>query len=98
MVKATNHPTQCGVDTVDYGYEKLIANLYVNSSGSSLRAINISTGYRLGQFYTAPDDITISGFKFYGWALDTTANPVTVYCEVYEAGADSFTYGFSSPC
>ncbi len=91
--KATNHPTQCGVDTVDYGYEKLIANLYVNSSGSSLRAINISTGYRLGQFYTAPDDITISGFKFYGWALDTTANPVTVYCEVYEAGADSLPMG-----
>lgn len=91
--KATNHPTQCGGDTLDYGYEKLIANLYVNSSASSLRAVNISTGYRLGQFYTAPDDITISGFKFYGWALDTTANPVTVYCEVYEAGADSLPTG-----
>ncbi|MFT5724820.1 MAG: hypothetical protein ACI9JN_001943 [Bacteroidia bacterium] len=91
--KATNHPTQCTQDTIDYGYEKLIANLIVNSSSSSLRAINISDGYRLGQFYTAPDDITISGFKFYGWALDTTTNPVRVYCEIYKAGADSLPTG-----
>ncbi|MFT5513283.1 MAG: hypothetical protein ACI8SE_001689 [Bacteroidia bacterium] len=91
--KATNHPTQCGVDTLDYGYEKLITNLYVYSSSSLLRAINISTGYRLGQFYTAPGDVTISGFKFYAWALDTTANAVDVYCEVYEIGADSLPTG-----
>ncbi len=91
--KATNHPTQCGVDTLDYGYEKLIANLYVNGSNSSLRAINISLGYRLGQFYTTPGDVTISGFKFYAWSLDTSANFVDVYCEIYEAGADSLPKG-----
>jgi hypothetical protein len=91
--KATNHPTQCGGDTLDYGYEKLIANLYVNGSNSSLRAINISLGYRLGQFYTAPGDVTISGFKFYAWSLDTSANFVDVYCEIYEAGADSLPTG-----
>lgn len=91
--KAVNHPTKCGTDTLDYGYEKLISQLYVWGTGSSLRAINISDGYRLGQFYTTPTDITVSGFKFYGWALDTTANPVSVFCEVYEAGPDSLPLG-----
>lgn len=91
--KATNHPTQCGVDTLGYGWQKLLVNYNQGTSTSQLRAVNISTGYRLGQFYSAPGDVTISGFKFYGWALDTTANPVTVYCEIYAAGADSLPSG-----
>ncbi len=91
--KAVNNPKQCGTDTIDYGYEKLIANLYVNASSSTLRAINISDGYRLGQFYTAPGEVTISGFKFYAWSLDTTAHAIDVYCEIYEAGADSLPFG-----
>jgi len=91
--KAKGALKQCGQDTLDFGYDKLIANLYTNNTGSTLRAINISDGYRLGQLYSAPDTVTISGFKFYAWSLDTTANAVDVYCEIYEAGADSLPSG-----
>ncbi|MCB9261685.1 MAG: T9SS type A sorting domain-containing protein [Flavobacteriales bacterium] len=76
-------PKSCGSDTILYGRYK----------GDTLRAINISQGYRLGQYYESPDSITISGFDFYGWVTTPNVKKVTVYCHIYKPGPDSLPTG-----
>lgn len=91
--KASGNQKQCGIDTVDYAYQKYVSSWVQNGYTSQIRAINISTGYRLGQFYPTPGDITVSGFTFYAWVNDTSGHVVDVYCELYKAGPDSLPTG-----
>jgi Ig-like domain CHU_C associated/PKD domain/Secretion system C-terminal sorting domain len=81
--KAAGNKVSCDGDTLDYGLRK----------GNNFVGINISTGYRLGQFYEAPGSVTISGFDFYAWQTMGSAAVVEVYCQLYEAGADSLPAG-----
>jgi PKD repeat protein len=81
--KAAGSNKQCGQDTLDYARYK----------ASQLVAINMSDGYRLGQYFDAPGDVTVGGFDFYAWQTMGTSHVVEVYCQLYEAGADSLPYG-----
>jgi hypothetical protein len=81
--KAAGANKDCSGDTLEYGRYK----------ASSLTAVNVSRGYRVGQFYETPGDVTISGFDFYAWVGGSGNDSVTLYCELYEAGADSLPTG-----
>ncbi len=63
---------------------------------TAYNSITISNGRALGQFYGAPQSITVSGFQFYGFA--NIPNPVRnvvvrVRCNLYKAGLDSLPSG-----
>jgi hypothetical protein len=81
--KSGNSPVKCEGDTIEYARFK----------ASALVAVNISTGYRLGQFYRAPGKVTISGFEFFAWQTMQNANKVEVYAELFNAGKDSLPSG-----
>lgn len=73
----------CNGDTLQYGRYK----------ASSLRAINVSKGYALGQFYSAPGELSIAGFTFYAWVNSTAIDSVELICRIYEADSDSLPKG-----
>lgn len=73
----------CNADTLQYGRYK----------ASSLRGINVSRGYSLGQFYNAPGRVEISGFTIYAWVSQSVSDSVELICRVYEADADSLPKG-----
>lgn len=73
----------CNADTLQYGRYK----------ASSLRAINVSRGYSLGQFYNAPGRVEISGFTLYAWVSQSVSDSVELICRVYEADSDSLPKG-----
>lgn len=81
--KAAGSNKSCNGDTLDYGRYK----------ASALVGINISNGYRLGQMYDAPGEVTISGFDFYAWQNMRNSKVVEVYCQIFDAGADSLPSG-----
>ncbi|MCB9246579.1 MAG: PKD domain-containing protein [Flavobacteriales bacterium] len=47
----------------------------------------------MGQYYEAPDTVTISGFDFYAWQTMRSSAKVTIYCHLFEAGKDSLPSG-----
>jgi hypothetical protein len=81
--KYASSPVKCGEDTLEYARYK----------GSAFQAIAVSDGYALGQYYDAPDTVTISGMTFYGWTISTNDDSVTVTVSLYEAGADTLPVG-----
>jgi hypothetical protein len=78
-------PTQCRPDTIDYTRYK----------ASSLNIVNISQNNGLGQYYDAPQKLTLSGFTFYAFVSSNppTSRTVDVYLNVYKAGNDSLPTG-----
>ncbi|MBO6517555.1 MAG: T9SS type A sorting domain-containing protein [Bacteroidia bacterium] len=82
--KAAGNKVDCSGDTLEYARFK----------ASSLTALNVSAGYRVGQFFEAPGDVTISGFDFYAWVNSGQAKTkLDLYCHIFEAGADSLPSG-----
>lgn len=86
MNRSIANPTQCDVDT---------ANFPAYGS-TAYNTVTIGRGQSLGQFFNAPQDIKIYGFRFYGFAV--TPNPVRnvrirAVCNVYRAGTDSLPSG-----
>jgi len=81
--KAAGNNVSCDGDTIDYARYK----------ATSLVGINISNGYRLGQYYETPGDVSISGFDFYAWQNMGTSGVVEVLCQLFAAGADSLPSG-----
>jgi hypothetical protein len=82
----SNSSTTCTKDTVYYPYYKATAFQAIN-------VVNTSTsGNAFAQWYPAPQNITISGFDFFAWAPNAS-NPITVTCNLYNAGADSMPQG-----
>jgi hypothetical protein len=73
----------CLPDTLAYGRYK----------ATGYRAISVSSGYSLGQFYESPDTVTYSGFQFYAWMSAGTSDTVTISCNMYLAGSDSLPSG-----
>lgn len=92
VTKPTNFPLQsygkagsCGVDTLYYPYYKTSAFYAV-----SLNAASSGSGF--GQWFPAPQPITISGFDFFAWQSAGTSASVTITCNLYLATADSLPF------
>ncbi len=81
--KAPSAPKACGGDTLDYARYK----------ASALVAINVSSGFLLGQYYDAPGEVTVKGFDFYAWQTMGTSDTITLYCHIHKAGIDSLPSG-----
>ncbi len=78
-------PTACKEDTIDY----------VRYKASAYYTVTVSRGRGLGQLYSAPNPITLSGFSFYAFvaANPPSAKKMNLICNVYKAGADSLPQG-----
>jgi PKD domain/Secretion system C-terminal sorting domain len=78
----------CGLDTVVYPIAKAtgLSGLLVN---------NATSAARVGQYYNAPQAITVHGFRFYGWKTDATGGLTTnAVCQIFNANpADSLPVG-----
>jgi hypothetical protein len=83
--KSASSPKACSRDTVEYPRYK----------ASRLYFVNMKKGYSLGQFYGAPQDITVHGFTFYAFvnANPPSSKKVRVICNIYKAGTDSLPSG-----
>ena len=75
---------QCGPDTVEYPLAKA-------TSLTALSINNTSSAPAVGQYFDAPQPITISGFDIYAWS--TFLPSVNVICQLYAAGPDSLPTG-----
>jgi hypothetical protein len=84
--KSATAPQSCGRDTVQYPRLK----------ASSFTGISVKKNYSLGQFYGAPQDITVHGFSFYAWVVASNPpadNRIRLICNIYKAGKDSLPSG-----
>ncbi len=78
----TARTTQCGQDTVYYGYGK----------ATSLRGLNINTvtsADKVCQWFDAPQPMMLHGFTFFAWQGFGTTDTVTLTCSAVIAGSDS---------
>ncbi|MEY3983247.1 MAG: hypothetical protein RL160_804 [Bacteroidota bacterium] len=85
-LRSATKPTACKTDTVEYTLYKATA----------LNSISVRKGSSLGQFFSAPQTLTVHGFRFFGWALSGTAASnytIRVICNLYKAGTDSLPSG-----
>lgn len=85
-LRSATKPTACKTDTVQYTLYKATA----------LNSISVRKGSSLGQFFSAPQTLTVHGFRFFGWALSATAASkytIRVICNLYKAGTDSLPTG-----
>lgn len=82
--KTSHKSTLCDIDTVRYALAKGtgFASLNINSATSA------SAG---GQYFDAPQSLTIHGADFYAYAISQPS--VTVNVSLYTAGADSLPFG-----
>jgi len=86
LVNRSSSPTICGQDTAEY--PRLKASQFV--------AVTYSRGNSVGQFYGAPQNITISGFTFYSWMSDPVRSLTPkVICKLFKAGLDSLPTGIA---
>lgn len=82
--RSIQNPQQCDNDTVEYPRYK----------GSAYYVITVSKGRGLGQLYSAPKPLTLSGFSFYAFiSSPPTKKKMNLICNVYKAGADSLPKG-----
>lgn len=74
----------CLGDTLQYGRFK----------ARSLRPITSSLGFSIGQFYTAPGNVEVSGYTFYAWALPQgSTDSIDIFCHIYAIDTDSLPTG-----
>lgn len=83
--RSAQNPVTCGSDTVEYPRYK----------ASNLVSITVGKGRGLGQLYSCPKPVTLTGFTFYAFVLPAhnTAQKMDLICRVYKAGADSLPTG-----
>lgn len=83
--KSVSSPKNCVQDTVEYPRYK----------ATKFNSISIRKNYSLGQFYGAPQDITIHGFTFFGWVWSNPPSDkkIRLICNIYKAGKDSLPSG-----
>ncbi|MBL7812662.1 MAG: T9SS type A sorting domain-containing protein [Bacteroidetes bacterium] len=84
--RSASKPQACKSDT----------SMFPRYGTTGYYTLTIRNGSSLGQFYGANQNMTVSGFTFYGYAL--TPTPVRnvnirVRCNLYKAGADSLPSG-----
>ena len=84
--RSATSPKSCKGDT----------SYFPNLGSTQYNTLSIGQGQSLGQFFGAPSEITVSGFRFYGFFIYDTARKVTkttIKCRIYKAGADSLPTG-----
>ncbi len=90
--RSASNPKSCDVDTSYFPDQ----STSVSGGASQYKSITISKGRGVGQFFGAPSQITVSGFRFLGYFLYDTLTGVTsttVNCNIYRAGPDSLKTG-----
>ena len=73
----------CGPDTLLYPFAK----------ATNLVLLDIANGVGIGQWYSAPQPITVNGFTFYAFVDSSTSQTVTLTCQLFSAGLDSLPTG-----
>lgn len=88
--KVTNrsaaNPKNCDWDTLTFP----------SMGSSAYNSVTVRKGFSLGQFYGAPGDVQVSGFRFYGFAIIPSGSAyrkVNAICNLYKAGSDSLPSG-----
>lgn len=84
--RSVSNPTTCGSDT----------SYFPNYSTTAYNSVTIKSGSSLGQYFGANQNITVSGFRFYGYSVPP--NParqvkIRIICNLYKAGSDSLPTG-----
>ena len=84
--RSVSKPTACKSDT----------SYFAQQGTTGWRFVTLRSGSSLGQFYGAPQSLTVSGFRFF--ALANTVTParqvfIRLRCNLYKAGADSLPSG-----
>jgi hypothetical protein len=74
----------CGPDTLLYPLAK---------DNSNLVLVDISNSIALGQWFSAPQPITVHGFTFFAYVDSNTTQTVDIICHLYAAGVDSAPTG-----
>lgn len=90
--RSASNPKSCDVDTSYFPNQ----STSITGGAYQYQSITISKGRGVGQFYGAPTQITVSGFRFYGYFLYdslTGVKQTTVSCNLYKAGPDSLPMG-----
>lgn len=78
--------SSCEPDTIQYARAK----------ASALPAINLhltQSADKLGQFFPAPQPVTVHGVTFYAWQPDGTGSTIDLWAKIYKAGPDSLPTG-----
>ena len=83
--RSIQKPTACSKDTIEYPRYK----------ASSLVTITVGKGRSLGQLYSCPKSLSVTGFTFYAFVLPSfkTSKKMKIYCKLYKAGLDSLPRG-----
>lgn len=86
MSRSAQNPTACTGDT----------SYFPNYGTTAYRSVSVRKGSSLGQYFGTNQSLSVSGFRFYAYAL--TTNPAKKYtirliCNLYKAGADSMPSG-----
>lgn len=83
--RSAQNPKACSSDTVEFPYNK----------ASRLFSISVAKGRGLGQLYSAPKTVTVTGFTFYAFVLPVhkTSKRMDIICRLYKAGSDSLPSG-----
>lgn len=86
-INNSNKSQSCGPDTIGYTLAKA-------SGLNSLNINNATSASAAGQYFDAPQSLTISGVSFYAYKIDATGG-TTMNCnvEIYAAAADSLPSG-----
>lgn len=79
----------CGPDT----------NGYLFAKASALQALNVNnatSASSIGQYFDAPQSLTISGVSFYGYKIDLVGGvTINATVQIFAAGADSLPTGIA---
>lgn len=84
--RSATNPTRCDGDT----------SMFPSYGSTAYNSITIKKGSSLGQFFDAPQTMTVSGFRFYGFSVTPTpakSVKINLICNLYKAGADSLPSG-----
>lgn len=83
--RSVQNPKSCTTDTVEYPRYK----------ASTLLTVSVAKGRGLGQLYSCPKPLVVTGFTFYAFVLPIhkTAKKMELICRLYKAGADSLPSG-----
>jgi len=81
--RSASNPKTCGTDT----------SRFPSYGTTAYNSITVKTGSALGQFFDTPQDLYVSGFRFYGFSTHAAGSDVNVICKLYKAGLDSLPTG-----
>lgn len=84
--RSASNPSSCSTDT----------STFTDLSSTGYPLISIGNGQQVGQFFGAPQELTVKGFRFFAYTpWDTNAKNTyrNVYAKIYKAGPDSLPRG-----